>query len=181
MHSIFICEPASSHTRTFTEYLEAKDFAVQFISESRRAIEDIVTRMPDAALLDADLPKALGYEVCKAVRPHYKGPVLIKGFNSDEASQLLAFERGANDYILMPVSPALLAARICAHLYRSCGTASKSESETSTSALSAGIASYLSTMAMGMGENQTSDMMALFNANMSAYSSGGMSAMNIMA
>jgi hypothetical protein len=44
---------------------------------------------------------------------------LFLGSDHNEVAQLLAFERGADDYILTPISPALLAARIGAHLKRS--------------------------------------------------------------
>ena len=52
----------------------------------------------------------------KTVRPYYNGQVLFRGRTQDEAAQLLAFDRGADDYIQRPVSPALLTARIRAHL-----------------------------------------------------------------
>ena len=47
------------------------------------------------------------------------------------------------------------------------------ESETDSSALSAGITIYLNTMILGMGQNEASDMLSIFNANMNAYSLGG--------
>ena len=37
--------------------------------------------------------------VMKTVRPYYNGHILFRGRTQDEAAQLLAFDRGADDYI----------------------------------------------------------------------------------
>lgn len=119
--SILICAPDRGPTHLLAEYLAGKDFSVGCVADSSQAIEQIVTQVPDMVVLDADLPLAGGYEVCSAVRGSYEGQILFLGRNSDEAAQLLAFERGADDYIATPVSPALLTARISARLKRTHG------------------------------------------------------------
>ncbi|BBO92763.1 response regulator transcription factor [Desulfosarcina ovata] len=122
--TIFICEPDHGPTHPLVAYLTAKAYDVHCIPDSSQAVDEIVTRLPDLVLLDTHLPLAGGYEVCSMVRTNYSGPILFQGQEADEASQLLAFERGADDYITMPISPALLTARIRAHLKRSHGMAS---------------------------------------------------------
>ncbi len=123
--TIFVCESDRGTVHPLVEYLAPKDFSVRCIPESGQAIDQIVTRVPDIVLLDARLPVAGGYEVCSAVRPYYNGVILFQGQDRDEAAQLLAFDRGADDYILAPLSPALLAAKINAHLKRAHGSACK--------------------------------------------------------
>ncbi|GAB6908119.1 Transcriptional regulator [Desulfosarcina cetonica] len=121
--SIFICEPNYGPAHPLVVYLTAKSFDVHCIPESGQAVDAIVIQMPDLVLLDANLPMAGGYEVCSMVRPHYGGPIIFQSQARDEAAQLLAFERGADDCITTPISPALLAARIHAHLRRGRGMA----------------------------------------------------------
>ena len=123
--TLFLCDVAGSTVRSTEAYLTAKNFAVRCISDSHQAIEQIVTHVPDLVLINASLPVAGGYEVCAAVRPYYAGPILILGREADEAFQLLAFERGADDYVMLPASPVLLAARIKAHLKRGIGMVQK--------------------------------------------------------
>lgn len=117
--TIFICEADCGPEDPLVADLTARKFSVCCIRESERAIDRIVTHAPDIVLLDADLPVAGGYDVCSTVRPHYDGHILFQGRIQDEAAQLLAFDRGADDYIHRPVSPTLLTARIRAHLRRS--------------------------------------------------------------
>lgn len=61
-------------------------------------------------------------------RPSAGGHFLFTGKDRDDASQLLAFERGADDYVQMPVSPALLTARINVHLKRGYSSAANGNS-----------------------------------------------------
>lgn len=116
--TVLLCQPDHDSAHALVEYLEAKGFAAGFVSESDRAVDQIITRVPDVVLLDSRILPAGGYDVCREVRPYYTGFILFQGWEQDEAAQLLAFERGADDYIAMPASPALLSARIRAHLSR---------------------------------------------------------------
>ena len=122
--TIFICEQNHGPSDPLVAYLTAKAFDVHCIQESDKAVDAILTQMPDLVLLDAHLPMAGGYDVCSTVRPNYNGPIIFQAQEHDEAAQLLAFERGADDCIATPISPALLAARIHAHLRRSRGMTS---------------------------------------------------------
>jgi DNA-binding response OmpR family regulator len=116
--SIFIADARIGPTQLLAAHMESKGFLTQVFQESDSAIEQILSRMPDAVLLSTDLDPISGYEVCRTVRLNYNGPILIQGWNQDEASQLLAFERGADDYIILPASPVLLFTRIQSHLKR---------------------------------------------------------------
>jgi two-component system response regulator RstA len=126
--TLFFCEAHTRPDHPVIKYLTAKKIKVRCISESKQAINRIITGVPDLVLLDTRLPADGGYEVCKAVRPYFSGLILLQGQERDEAAQLLAFEHAADDYIPLPVSPALLAARIDAHLKRSQSSAGKSGS-----------------------------------------------------
>jgi DNA-binding response OmpR family regulator len=62
------------------------------------------------------LPGADGIEVCKQVRDAYNGYIIMLTAKDSEASQLLGFEVGTDDYVIKPVQPNLLLARVKAHL-----------------------------------------------------------------
>lgn len=126
--TIFICAKDNPYTKQITEYLASQSFIIQCIKDSSQAIHDIVTHVPDIVLLDAELPIAGGYEVCRQVRSYYAGFILFLGQSAEEAAQLLAYERGVNEYILVPITPALMGAKICAYLKYSQGFAGNSVS-----------------------------------------------------
>ena len=125
--TIFICDATLDADHPLVTYLSTKEFIVRCIRESSQAIGQIITSAPDIVLLGAHLPVAGAYDVCAAVRSYYNGLILFTGQSDDEAAQLLAFERGADDYIILPASPALLVARITAHLKRRHGAAGRAD------------------------------------------------------
>jgi len=115
---VLLCLEKHESAQPLVEYLRTKSFLVDFVTESDRAVDQVIIRAPDIVLLDSRIPPAGGYEVCGEVRPYYNGPILFLGWELDEAEQLLAYERGADECISLPASPPLLAARIGAHLTR---------------------------------------------------------------
>lgn len=94
--TVLLCQPCDEFAHSIFEYLRARGLAVGRISESQRAVDQIITRAPDAVLLDSRIPPAGGYDVCKEIRPSYSGTILFMGWARDEAAQLLAYERGAD-------------------------------------------------------------------------------------
>ncbi len=99
-------------------YLKVKGFNVRSIQDSVLAVDQIISCPPDVVLLDVHFPELGGYEVCKRVRQKYNGLIFLQGCNKEETAQLLAFEQGADDYFLAPMSPVLLTAKIRSHLKR---------------------------------------------------------------
>lgn len=116
--NIFICDSDDTSTLPLVKYLEGEGLSVHRISESGEAVHQILNQMPSLVLLDTLLPSAGGFDVCRAIRPYFSGPIIFHSTHDDEAAQLLAFERGADDFVVKPTSPPIMAARICAHLKR---------------------------------------------------------------
>jgi two-component system, sensor histidine kinase and response regulator len=75
--------------------------------------------VPDLILLDVMMPVMDGYEVCARLKSDEKTrniPVIFVTAKSEVEDELKGFELGAVDYIIKPVSPPLVKARIRAHL-----------------------------------------------------------------
>jgi DNA-binding response OmpR family regulator len=73
---------------------------------------------PELVLLDADLPKMNGWDVCKAIRNESATPIIMLTASGDESDIVRGLELGADDYITKPFSPKQLMARIKAVLRR---------------------------------------------------------------
>ncbi len=116
--TIFLCDAHQGTASTLIDCLNAKGFVVYVIANISEAADQIITAAPDVLLIGVHPPEMDVFEVCSTIRPLYNGLILFLGQNGDEAAQLLAFERGADDYIIRPASASLLAARIRAHLNR---------------------------------------------------------------
>ncbi len=95
------------------EFLESNgDFSVSIESRGDNAPSRIIAESPDLVVLDIMLPGMDGLTVCRKVRPHYGGPILMLTALSDEVDEVVGLEIGADDYMTKPASPRLLLARI---------------------------------------------------------------------
>ncbi|MCY0965137.1 response regulator [Parathalassolituus penaei] len=100
------------------DYLESNGLSVSIEGDGSRAIERIKSEQPDLVVLDLMLPGEDGLAVCRIVRPHYKGPILMLTARTEDLDQVLGLEMGADDYVAKPVRPRVLLARIRALLRR---------------------------------------------------------------
>lgn len=76
---------------------------------------------PDLVILDVNLPRLSGLEVCRKIRAMSKVPVMMLTARSGEEDQVEALDLGADDYLTKPFSPRTLLARVRALLRRSAG------------------------------------------------------------
>src|SRR5206468_3413245 len=73
---------------------------------------------PDLVILDLMLPGKDGLTVCRELRRYERVPILILTARSESIDQVLGLEMGADDYVVKPVEPRVLLARIEALLRR---------------------------------------------------------------
>jgi serine phosphatase RsbU (regulator of sigma subunit) len=79
-------------------------------------------RQPDLVIMDLMLPRMNGYEICGQLRRHgLATPILMLTAQDEEASRVLGFEAGADDYVTKPFSVRELLGRVRAILRRSEG------------------------------------------------------------
>ncbi|MBL4794523.1 MAG: response regulator transcription factor [Pseudomonadales bacterium] len=100
------------------EYLESKEMIVDIVIDGLEAVDVILTTHPDLVILDLMLPNLSGIEVCKKIRPDYHGSILMLTASADPFDQVVGLEIGADDFVLKPVEPRILLARIRARLRR---------------------------------------------------------------
>lgn len=100
------------------EYLRKNGFVVNVVCDGLEAVRAILQQTPDLVILDVMLPGLSGMDVCRQVRPHYQGFILMLTALDEDMDQMLGLELGADDYIIKPVQPRLLLSRIRAILRR---------------------------------------------------------------
>jgi len=82
---------------------------------------------PDLVVLDVNMPKMDGFEVCRRIRAQADTPIILLTVRSDEDDIVGGLEIGADDYIVKPFSPRQLAARVKAILRRVSGQPHQAE------------------------------------------------------
>ena len=109
-----------------SEYLQKNGLTVDIEGHGEVAERRILAENPDLVILDIMLPGKDGFEICRAVRPTYRGVILMLTARDEDLDQILGLELGADDFIAKPVQPRVLLARIKALLRRFPGHASES-------------------------------------------------------
>ena len=74
---------------------------------------------PDLVILDVNMPRLGGFEVCRRIRAQSDTPIMMLTVRGDEEDILGGFELGTDDYMVKPFSPRQLVARVKAILRRS--------------------------------------------------------------
>jgi DNA-binding response OmpR family regulator len=75
-------------------------------------------KRPDLIVLDVMLPGIDGFEVCRRIRRSDQLPIILLTARSDDIDVVVGLESGADDYVVKPVQPRVLDARIRAVLRR---------------------------------------------------------------
>jgi two-component system alkaline phosphatase synthesis response regulator PhoP len=99
-------------------YLRDAGYSFIEAADGQAAIELFEEHRPDLAVIDINLPKMSGLEVCKAIRTTSTMPILmVTALGSDE-DEVKGLSMGADDYIKKPFNPNVLIARVEALLRR---------------------------------------------------------------
>ena len=100
-------------------YLEQSGFRVVTASDGQNALAVFRHEKPDLVVLDLNLPRLDGLDVCRAIRREGNTPVIMLTARVDETDRLIGLEIGADDYIVKPFSPREVVARVRTVLRRS--------------------------------------------------------------
>jgi two-component system response regulator RstA len=100
------------------EFLRGKGFELHHEASGEHVEARVAADPPDLIVLDLLLPAVAGLEVCRRLRPRYRGPIIMLTALSEEIDEVLGLELGADDYLVKPVRPRVLLARIQALLRR---------------------------------------------------------------
>ena len=118
MAHVLLVEDDERLSQLIVSYLQDQGFEVTRLANGSKLLATVRQNPPDIIVLDVMLPGDSGFNLCRAVRPHYGGPLLFMTAKGDDFDQVLGLEIGADDYIIKPVEPRVLLARISALLRR---------------------------------------------------------------
>ena len=115
---ILIIEDDKSVQQLIRMYFVNDGFEVIFSMDGKEGLDKALNDNPDLILLDLNLPKIDGIEICKKVRINSDVPIIMVTAKIEELDRLDGLENGADDYITKPFSPRELVARVKAVLRR---------------------------------------------------------------
>ena len=99
--------------------LQTEGYEIISTQDGMEAVESIRGQRPALIILDINLPKLNGFEVCRQTRKVSQVPIIIISGRGTDEDKVHAFELGADDYVTKPFSPIVLTSRVRAVLRRS--------------------------------------------------------------
>jgi DNA-binding response OmpR family regulator len=117
--SIILVEDDLRLSELVGRFLENNGFRVAVSNDGDHVVEQVLRESPDLVILDLGLPGQDGLTICKELRPAYPNPILILTARDNDIDHVLGLELGADDYVIKPVEPRVLMARVNALLRRS--------------------------------------------------------------
>lgn len=106
------------------EFLESESHSVDYASDGLIGLYLAQTNSYDVVVLDLGLPGLDGIDVCKQLRRESRSalPILILTARDSERDTISGLDAGGDDYLVKPVSLAVLGARLRALQRRSTGS-----------------------------------------------------------
>lgn len=91
---------------------------VRAVESGEQGLDRLRADLPDVVVLDLMLPGMDGFEVCRCIRAAGDVPIIMLTARGDDMDVVAGLEAGADDYVVKPVQPRVLEARIRAVLRR---------------------------------------------------------------
>ena len=116
-YKILMIDDDAELLKMLRKYFEMKNYKVITAENGAEGFCKIGLE-PDIILLDVNMPRIDGIEVCQRIRDKVACPILFLTARVDEQDVVNGLSSGGDDYILKPFSLKELDARIQAHLKR---------------------------------------------------------------
>ena len=116
-NKILIVDDEPGVVALLKDYFEINNYLVLTARGGEEAIKQ-AGRQPDIILLDINMPKMDGLEVCRRIREHISCPIIFLTARALDMDKITGFVSGGDDYVTKPFSIEELGARVAAHLRR---------------------------------------------------------------
>jgi DNA-binding response OmpR family regulator len=119
MHKVLLIEDDQAIREGLELALRRQGHNVRTAGTGRDGLALLRHGSADIVVLDVMLPDIDGFEVCRRVRANGSVPIIMFTARGDDIDVVSGLEAGADDYVVKPVQPRVLDARIRAVLRRS--------------------------------------------------------------
>ncbi len=113
--TVLVADDTDSVRSLFADLLAADGYRVLTACDGSAALEAAQRYRPDVLLLDVRMPGLDGVEVCRRIKAAAETrltPVILVTGAADSADRLEGIEAGADDFLMKPVNPLELRARV---------------------------------------------------------------------
>lgn len=125
-YNCLIVDDEAALSESTCEYFNMFDVATFWVSNEKACMDFLKKNTADLILLDINLGRSSGFELCKKIRIDWDIPILFISARTSDDDVLLALGIGGDDYIPKPYSLSVLLAKVRAVLKRCSGSGDSS-------------------------------------------------------
>ncbi|MCL2224495.1 MAG: response regulator transcription factor [Defluviitaleaceae bacterium] len=118
MAKILVCDDEQGLRALIKKYAEFEGHTTTEVCDGLQAVEVCKEENFDVIIMDIMMPEMDGLAAIKVIRGFSDAPVIMLSARGDEHDRVLAFELGADDYVVKPFSTKELMLRIAVVLRR---------------------------------------------------------------
>ncbi len=118
MKNILLVEDNLKLSALIAEYLTLHGYQVKCEYRGDKAVYRILHEEYFLVILDINLPELDGLQICKFVRNQFNGFILMLTARGSDADHIQGLQFGSDDYVIKPINPPVLVARIEALIRR---------------------------------------------------------------
>jgi twitching motility two-component system response regulator PilH len=115
IHKILLVDDSKTELHVLSELLPRKGFQVRTAENGEDALKRLQEETPDLILMDVVMPGQNGFQLTRAITrdPAFADvPVIICTSKNQETDRVWGMRQGARDYVVKPVDPEELLAKI---------------------------------------------------------------------
>jgi DNA-binding response OmpR family regulator len=121
--NILIVEDEATIREVEAAYLKQAGYMIFEAEDGEKALEIVQEKQIDLVVLDVNISKINGFDVCRKIREKSNMPIIMVTARIEEIDEMLGLNIGADDYVKKPFSPNVLVARVRTLLKRVGGNA----------------------------------------------------------
>jgi len=114
-HTVVVIDDIPSNLLYFNDALTGFGYATITAENGKQGLEKINVILPDLILTDVNMPEMDGYQLCEAVKGNLATkdiPIILVTAQDDRDSLIRGLSIGADDFLIKPVNPSELQARV---------------------------------------------------------------------
>ena len=115
VQKILLVDDSKTELHFLSEVLEKRGYTVRLAHNGDEAMKRLGEETPDLILMDVVMPGMNGYQLTRAITrdPRYADvPVIMCTSKNQETDRVWGLRQGARDYVVKPVDPEDLMAKI---------------------------------------------------------------------
>jgi len=112
---ILVADDEEDYLNLLRLILIPEGYEVITAEDGEQALKKVKESSPDLLILDVNMPKLNGYDVCEKIRENKKLkkiPIIMLTVRSREEEEVFGLDIGCDDYITKPFEPTELVARV---------------------------------------------------------------------